>query len=959
MPVDQFIFTDLARGKGLDPNLKGYQVKACSPGISAAEREQLGSFALHFRTSVYENAPKAAQKREEDWRIHTESLDEVPEDVLREFPHVWSYAELGPDRFALMRVRYLGFTHDQRPGNFFAHALVFPPDGLVSHASNPLALSRSNLILENDKTDRTELDPIPDLLEGRGKPDLQMLRKEPYRACLPAMLHAIGRAPLSRQPVVICLDDWRKSAALVEALLMLLPPMARSRTSFCTIEHDRRWPGPQGAGPEPTSPYHLMVLCARDGRPLEIWPNEYEKTYAIFNFVENKCSPAGTVGAYAEFAAKCALDDAGIARLEQHHRLLQDLACGLDRTAWDELVSVVGIKTAQPDRLEEPVRALKAVAQQPEQARTALEIVLPAVESLIRAGKATELKALLADLEPLTAKAPQTTFQLSLREEAIAAFSQGRGAIATALLLACGSVRDEVLAEALRTPFQPASKSDADRTAMVDLRLDGLRLAAPDAPALLALFEVAQDAGRTAQVWKAAGEKSVRDHLAGLAPEGRVPFLRKLANLVPPAQAPDAAIELRLQILDATNPKGEELILALESLAAASAGTDPGRVAQLIAQRLMSLEPPRGVAAGRIAEAARSPELADELFAQYREAIDELAPQQKTECRRQLAAKGGHKTLTREFVTDVSASGESACRAWREKIFCQNEKLLNEARSAIAAKVRAGDIPGEVAEELLHPPASGDGFLALFDAVVHWLPFAPLEHSWKKLLLPPPQGISDRARARLEAMEFLGRLDQESEKDTWSVESFSSARPPWKEARQLAPEDGRKLRDTCLDRIAETGVATPAQAAALLKMLELGGESGPETVAEIVHQLLRKRDEVTCVQAAMAFAAGALDGDKSKPWMALTTAILRKFDRDSRRLFEAHLKNRFHRETPAYKDRLQRLCEAAGFSVPAAPHPAPVPPPKTGDAAAATAGVIGKAKHMISKLWGDSAPEKK
>src|SRR3981189_10108 len=98
MPIDQFIYTDLARGKGVNPNLKGYQVKACSAGLSKANGEQIGVIALHLRTSVYENAPKAAHDREQAWRVQTETLDEVPEAVLQEFPHVWSYAQLDDER---------------------------------------------------------------------------------------------------------------------------------------------------------------------------------------------------------------------------------------------------------------------------------------------------------------------------------------------------------------------------------------------------------------------------------------------------------------------------------------------------------------------------------------------------------------------------------------------------------------------------------------------------------------------------------------------------------------------------------------------------------------------------------------------------------------------------------------------------------------------------------------------
>ena len=86
MSVKQLTYTDLPRGKGVDPARAGYQIKACSEGLSAEARRQLDSICMHYGDAVYVHAPGVAKDRETTWRTQTDSLNVVPDEILNEFP---------------------------------------------------------------------------------------------------------------------------------------------------------------------------------------------------------------------------------------------------------------------------------------------------------------------------------------------------------------------------------------------------------------------------------------------------------------------------------------------------------------------------------------------------------------------------------------------------------------------------------------------------------------------------------------------------------------------------------------------------------------------------------------------------------------------------------------------------------------------------------------------------------
>jgi len=340
MSIEQLTFTDRRAGGGVDPGAAGYQIAACSEGLEPALRELLASLCSHYGEVAYSAAPAAARDGETAWRTRTERLDAVPEEVLELFPRISCYTRLGEDLFALTRISYRGLTHDGRPGNFFAHALVLAPDDLAPAGSNPLAPGLDGSLRCRDDGEETTLPALAELACAEAPaPRFELLAEAPYREHLAAMIAALAEAGPARRPVVLCLDDWRRAAVLVEALLGLLPPPARRRTSVCTFERNPIWlpAGLDRREERVVAAHHLVVVCSEEKEGAFDLRHD-ESRFALFNFVDERFAGTAEPGPFAVFAASCVIDGA-LERLWRHHALVERMGpAGHPPTAWDALL---------------------------------------------------------------------------------------------------------------------------------------------------------------------------------------------------------------------------------------------------------------------------------------------------------------------------------------------------------------------------------------------------------------------------------------------------------------------------------------------------------------------------------------------------------------------------------------------------------------------------------------------
>jgi hypothetical protein len=984
VPVEQLICTDCPRGKGVDPARAGYQVKACSPGLDAETVKCLERICLHYGDTVYRAAPREAHDRELAWRKVRAGDEPMPEEVRDAFPVLWSYDRLADDRYALTRVCYPGLTHDGRPGNFFAHALVFPPDALAACGSNPLALRRGRLFRASDPGDDTALPALAGLdAPAAAEAPAAVLRTPPYREHLPALVSALCTAAPSSRPLVLALPDWRHAEAVVEALLDLLPPSARRRTTVCTGEGDRTWLPAAGPGRPAglVAAHHVLVLAAPDSRGPALRPDECQSTYAVFNFAGNQFSDLGAPRAFASFAAACVLDGRPD-RLRGHHAVADQLGAGQAPAAWDALVPAAALAgpPAPADELVDGAHAVAGVAERPDQARAALGLLEPHLQPLAQAGDADALVRLagpvarLADRLPAEERRPAAPgFLAFARGLARDALVRGRPRTADALLQACGSARPpllqallaECVAEGGAAPAVPAAADEA--AALVDLLAGALEQAggagdgrAPAAPVLVLAFQAAVRADRAADAWARLGARFVQPRLAGAWDAGAADLLRQLNACLPPDKCPDGSAWLNLRLLEATRPKGQELVDALVRVVRSGARGADARQHTDYALRLVGeqvAEAERPLALGRLAEAAHATPAWDRLFAEHDAALRERSGNQQRALRRQLADAEAAHVLAEHLLADLlpwpPEGGPAAVKRWLGDVAGRPgmpDRLCHAVAGRLAGPRRAEVLP--LARHLLTAgAANGPGLAALCGAAVLALPLAPLPDKWRDALREPPAGLAPEAAARLRVLRLLAEVRQRGEAPDWSPASFPHDAEAWvRDVAQLPRDERAQVVGQCLAGFAGAGVTTPADAAGLVRLLAAVGEGGPRGVADAAEALLRDRDPVTRVLTVLAFARGALDGAAADQadWPAIVGELLPRLGRETRRLFEDHLDRRFRRATPDADRREGRLREALGLP----PRPAPAAEAEGKGPAPGEGGLLATAKRALGWLTG-------
>lgn len=965
MSVEQLIYTDQARGKGLDSSKSGYQIKACSDGLSAEARDLLGSICMHYGDVVYRYAPRTAIDQETAWRAQTDNLDVVPEPVLNAFPVIWSYDRLADDLFALTRVCYSGLTHDRRPGNFFAHAFVFASGNLAQHHHNPLTFSRSGMFRSSDSSDDTRLPTLPDLgIPGAPPADDKILNQAPYGDRLESLVSALCAATPATRPVVVCLADWCQAAPLAEALLNLLPPAVRCRTTVCTYESDRAWllPAKTGRPTGQVAAHHLLILHGTDDHALGLRPDEYQSRYAVFNFVGNQFSALGQPSRLAQFAAAC-LHGERLQRLEKFHDLVERLGVEQNADAWDALVPIADLLDGQPhpESLAEAMRSLASFTTQPQQAQVILDMLWPHIQAMAQRDDLDSLTALRAGvtaavdcLPPEAEQAPAASFVLQVRGLAGEALTRGQVRTAATLLHMCGRARDrnllDLLREALGKPVAaiaaPATTADGEQ--WVDLLLDGLRLAekstegAPPVEQLLvAVFRAAQGANRIADLWgeKRISESLVKPRLSGEWNAEKQALTQALVECVPAQLCPEANAWLNLKLLNEARPKGEQLSNLLAETAFACARCAEAEKLTMDLVRLAQKQYPEheqlAITLGRMADASLNTAPGEKVFKAYQDTIKQITSNRHVAVHRKLAEVGGTRVLCRELLADVlpwnDQDSPRKLQHWRDNVLASKRQVMDDLRQQVANLLgQPGQAKGTfpLAEALIPKHegklAAGPGLLALYTAATLALPLAPT--SWRQFLATPPEGLTAGTATRLRVLKFVYETGQLTGEADWSTVKFPSDNPAWnRDVPALNVDDKQQALAWCIDTFKVVGVTTPEEAHGLITLLDAVGEKA--RLAEAVGRLTKGRDPVTCVMVATAFARCALENVcQAENWGLIVKSILERYDKATRQLFEAHLTHRFGRRGEKYDERLRRLCETVGLALPQAATSSQSPP---------------------------------
>ncbi len=930
MPVEQLTFTDRPRGSGFDPAAAGFQVLGCSDGLDGPARELLGSICMHYGDAVYRHAPRAALDKESRWRSSANVDDQVPAEVLSEFPVVWTYARLRDDLYALTRIRYSGITHDNRFGNFFAHTLAFAPEALGPHDHNPLAAARAEPF-PSDNGGKS-LRALTDLGSARGPVDLRPLTAGPVGSALPALVSALCTATTGARPVLIRIADWKQALPLLEALLTLLPPSARCRTTTCTYESDRSWaPAARGARPAGQQGAHQVLVLGGDTDRSPLRPDEIQTTYSVFNFVSGQLSPV-TIRPYGGFAAACVRDNA-MPRLQALQQFIERLGVGRDTDAWDTLTPthVLFQPDAPPDSLGVALPAIAQVATQPARVTPALEAILKPVQALATTGNAAALDGLARGLAVLAERAPEgSPYLTSVQGLARDALQQGRGRTASALLAGCGPARGKMLVallpDALNTPR--GRESAEDRARRVDLLLDGVALseAGNVSPALLlGSLEAARGAGLAGEGWKRAGPV-VQSRLGDPWSADKLDLARKLLDQLPFDQCPEGNAWINLRLLAAAPPAGDELPNRLVETTRSCART--GAATKLVqdvidaARKLLSADQPRlTLTLGRMVEAAQGTASAPALVHAYHEERSRLDERAQKSLRAELARAGAGAVLCGELFDRVlpweDRKSEPALKEWRTLYLDPNPQLLDSIRAQLATRMEEGDARDRfrpLALQLMPagPNETGPGVLNLTRALVARLPLEPMEERVEKALENEPANLPPETQSRLRLVRFLTRLRREADRSDWSAAKFPHDDIVWtNDLRHLQEKERDRVVEFGLRCCARAGIATPDEARSLVRVLATAGAASPEEAADAITSLLRDRDTVTRVLAGAAFSRCYLEGKPDEFWSRLVAALVVAWDRNTRKLLVDHLVHRFGPRAADHDARLRKLAQAA------------------------------------------------
>lgn len=945
MVVEQLIYTNRPRGGGKDPTRGGFQAADWSDGLEASTREFLGHICMHYGDAVYRFAPRAALDRENEWRKTAANLEKVPGEVLKEFPVIWTYDRVGEDLYALTRVCYTGWTHDNRLGNFLAQSLIFPPQALTQHQGNPLALTRSDLFQEPGHL--RDLQSLSDLGSDKTPPDHQG-PLEKFKSFLPALLAGLSTATTVGAPVVLGLPNVRDAVPVLEMLLSLLPPSARCRTTFCTYESDRTWiPSTKSRRPAGQAAAHQVVVLGGDPQRFDLRADEVQKTYTVFNFAGNQFSPS-TRRPYADFALEC-LGGGPATRLVGFHQLIETLGCGRDPMHWDDLAAAGAVLDPQPsvDRLVKAIHVVANMAAKTGQAAAALAVLARPVQSLAAASDVAslaQLAPLLADLANPTvqegAAAVDQAYFFPLCDTAQQALRRGRAQVAARLLDACGLARPGLLLRLLPAvvarPEQLPS-TPGDQKQLLDLIVEGLELAdqSPDhEPPLGQLlgdaFQTAQDLDQTSFLWQRL-RSLVERSLKGPWDKKKDVQARRLLQFLPSTGCPEGSSWVRLKLLWEAAPQGEDCFNQLEEAAWACARCeDPlerGRLLLRVFQKLipdLKKEEHQALALGCMADKVWGTPAWDLLVKEYQKLLEQLPPRGQQDLRKELARRKANDLLSQELLSRLlSQDGQQRAQTLHEWwTLCLNAypEVLECVQKTVAVGLGQepkGNTYLPLAWQLLRlpgKPADNAGFTALFSAAALCLPLQPLKEAWQKILAAPPPSLAAAPAARLRVLKLLTELDQQVQRADGSPLTFLLKHPTWAADIPNLDEGKKKgLLEWCLERCSATGISTARDAADLVRLLRLAGieENG---LAGYFNHLLRPRDLVTHLLAATAIARCVLEGTPPLPeGVDLLTALVADWDREKKKLLAEHLWRRFRPPDEEYEEHYRQLCQKTGL----------------------------------------------
>ena len=273
MAIRQHYYTSyMSHGSGR----AGFQVKAMSPAITPSDQNMLArllAYRIPAGMDVFE---------------------------VERHPIALRYYYQNAESSLLINSQSCGNDNYGRPGNFFAHSLIMPPELFTSIP--PIFFWQSPFWQKTASDEQTELAVLPEL-DIDPSFDIEqvwmLLQKEPARQTLAALMSAVIHLEERGRPIII-IDSAEQVALWIAALSCLLPPPYRPLLSFATWHHNPRMSSFAITGSVPEAQFQVNA-------------SDY-RTYFILNGVTGERSQEED-SAYARLIASITSEEQYEARL--------------------------------------------------------------------------------------------------------------------------------------------------------------------------------------------------------------------------------------------------------------------------------------------------------------------------------------------------------------------------------------------------------------------------------------------------------------------------------------------------------------------------------------------------------------------------------------------------------------------------------------------------------------------
>lgn len=275
MKADQLHYTSCRKGAS---GAAGFQIRASSSGLGETEQREIERLCGYDRPTHLPAQP-------------------TEEELKTDFPVLYRFGRLDNGRWFIIRACYVGLDYSNRPGNFFAHALIGPTGPMKC---NPIAYFnwsgwKSRLSPEED-TDAKPL-PLPQIElelipteEGFRWSDLStFLSGGAHReAWLAKSLRAVIQGKWNREQPVVLQDCIENNPVWIACLLHSFPLSYLQEVSFSTYQ---------------TSTRGVPALSATTkGTQFDSIPSE-DPRFTICR-IQDRAPDPQTVGKYAEMVSR-------------------------------------------------------------------------------------------------------------------------------------------------------------------------------------------------------------------------------------------------------------------------------------------------------------------------------------------------------------------------------------------------------------------------------------------------------------------------------------------------------------------------------------------------------------------------------------------------------------------------------------------------------------------------------